>query len=273
MNKRNYLLNENCYDVIRVFAALQVMLFHFLAHFQIDTLPDFLNDSLHLFSGVIIFFAISGYLITASYDRTIQQLGEKNGKRVYIKKRLMRIYPPLWIAFIVSCICMLLFYRKVIWGSLGQIGAWIIASISFAQFYTPDFFRDYGVGAPNGSLWTICVELQFYIVIMLTYKWLKKADYKIWTVLLGIACIINYVSDRLSYAVPDIIYKLYRMTFIPYAYILFLGMFIYMHRERMLCWLVRGIWLLLLLLGGFSYISRKMEFAQHGVYYSIPIRK
>jgi peptidoglycan/LPS O-acetylase OafA/YrhL len=44
-----------------------------------------------------------------------------------------------------------------------------LAQLSIVQFYNPDFLRGYGVGVLNGSLWTISVELQFYV--MLPWVW------------------------------------------------------------------------------------------------------
>ena len=43
------------------------------------------------------------------------------------------------------------------------------------QFYGPDFMRSFGSGVLNGSLWTVTVELQFYILVPVIYWILSKA--------------------------------------------------------------------------------------------------
>lgn len=262
-------IKDNCFDVIRIFAALQVILFHYIAHFQITSFPVYAGRFFHLFSGVVIFFAISSFLITASYERCIEQKGEKEGKKEYIRKRLLRIYPPLWLAFGVSCICIVgLFDWSILFSSIKQLVIWVVASITCAQFYTPDVLREYGVGAPNGSLWTICVELQFYIVILLTYKFLKKASNKIWILLLLTAGVLNYTGEKLEQIVPEIVYKLFGVSFLPYAYILFLGMYICIHREKIIPFIVKHVWKIWLIFLLFSYISRNRGVVTEGVYYS-----
>lgn len=262
-------IKDNCFDMIRIFAALQVLLFHYLAHFQIMSFPIYVGNFFQLFSGVVIFFITSSFLITASYERCIEQKGEKEGMKDYIKRRLVRIYPPLWLAFGVSCICIVCLYDwSIMFSGVKQLAAWVAASITCAQFYTPDILREYGVGAPNGSLWTICVELQFYIVILLSYKFLKKASNKIWVLLLLVSCIINYTGEKLMQIFPEIVDKLFKVTFFPYAYILFLGMYICIHREKVIPFIVKHVWKIWLVFLLFSYVSRNSGIAAEGVYYS-----
>ena len=43
----------------------------------------------------------------------------------------------------------------------------LIGQLTLFQFFTPDALRDFGYGCPNGSLWTIPVEIEFYILIPL----------------------------------------------------------------------------------------------------------
>ncbi len=47
--------------------------------------------------------------------------------------------------------------------------AWLAGQVSFLQFFNPEQFRGFGIGVANGALWTITVELQFYVFIPLLY--------------------------------------------------------------------------------------------------------
>ena len=51
--------------------------------------------------------------------------------------------------------------------SVKDIVVWTISQVTVFQFYTPSSIEIYGVGNPNGALWTISMELQVYVVIML----------------------------------------------------------------------------------------------------------
>src|SRR5664280_2408641 len=77
----------NNFDLIRIFAALQVVMTHVSGHLQFpDAKYLYL---LSLFPGVPIFFVTSGYLVSGSFERS-------GGLRTYFRNRFLRIYPGLW---------------------------------------------------------------------------------------------------------------------------------------------------------------------------------
>jgi Predicted acyltransferases len=111
--------------------------------------------------GVPLFFFISSYLINFSVRRS-------KDTKDYFKKRFWRIYPELWTGITVEIFTILIFYKaKINW--LG-LGIFAVTQGTVLQFWTPGFLRGYGCGTPNGSLWTICVTVQFYIIVWLTRK-------------------------------------------------------------------------------------------------------
>jgi peptidoglycan/LPS O-acetylase OafA/YrhL len=53
---------------------------------------------------------------------------------------------------------------------------WFVAQITLGQAYNPELFRTVGIGVINGSLWTITVEILFYLsvpVIVRLEKWFR----------------------------------------------------------------------------------------------------
>ncbi len=147
---------ENNFDLIRLICAFQVFVYHGSRHLMLissETLWLWLNQ----FPGVPIFFFISGYLITASYERNHGQIWK------YVKNRFLRIYPALWVCFLVTFL--LLCSHNYINLSSSRQWLWIFAQVSFLQYYKIPDFKTFGMGHPNGSLWSIVVELQFYLVL------------------------------------------------------------------------------------------------------------
>lgn len=148
---------NNNFDIIRLFAALQVAVLHASRHLDAG-MPDELTRFLELFPGVPIFFFISGLLVTSSLA--------KRPLLAYAESRARRILPALVLAFVLAVVILTVF---------GQIGsteliepafwAWAFGQVTLFQIFSPDMFRDFGVGVVNGSLWTIPVEVGFYVLL------------------------------------------------------------------------------------------------------------
>ncbi|MES2796182.1 MAG: acyltransferase family protein, partial [Bacteroidota bacterium] len=114
---------QNNFDLIRLFAALQVLVYHLLNHFKVLDIIPFLPEVLNQFPGVPIFFFISGFLITSSYNNPNSTL------KTYFKNRFLRIYPALWVCLLFTIILLFLF-NEIEWGNF-SFYAWIIAQMTF----------------------------------------------------------------------------------------------------------------------------------------------
>lgn len=164
-----------------------------------------------------MFFCLSGYLVWNSVKTT------KSSKE-YFLKRFLRIYPELWIAVLFEIITILLFYRDKI--EYIGLSAFAITQSTVFQFWTPDFLRGFGCGTPNGSLWTICTIVQFYIVVWFLRKFLQNKKPIFWVLLLGVSVLVSYCTPHLQNFLPGIGYKLFCQTLVPYLWLFVLGLFI-----------------------------------------------
>ncbi|MBM4075066.1 MAG: acyltransferase, partial [Planctomycetes bacterium] len=116
-----------------------------------------------------MFFAVSGFLIPDSYKRC-QSVAD------YFWRRARRIFPGLWACVMLSFGLVYLVDRSTLNDmTFGQMVIWLGCQMTVFQFWNPGFLRDFGVGVLNGSLWTISVELQFYLLVpvvtWLVFKW------------------------------------------------------------------------------------------------------
>lgn len=213
--------HDNNFNLIRLAAAIQVMLVHALNHFGFQ---GWLVDLLKATPGVPTFFFISGYLICTSYRR----MGDR-GDRAFFANRFLRIYPGLVACVLVSVLAVWMtgyFEREAI--PPYQFLAWLLGQITIVQFYNPDFLRGFGVGALNGALWTITVELQFYVLVPILFFLLERRTKWLLALMLGsLACnlFVHHLADGRSLPI-----KLLYVSFIPWIFMFGCG-FIVAYRE------------------------------------------
>lgn len=226
MNGQSLSKRDNCLNLIRLFAALDVLFGHAIVNFDFNGFTEnkgiisisvaVLNIIFNFFKGVPLFYCMSGFLIWDSIERS------KNLKD-YARKRIFRVYPELWGAVVVSLISIIILYRNNIhWLELALFG---IAQSTVLQFWTPDFLRGFGNGTPNGALWTICVIVQFYVVCWFIHKILKGKSFWIWCAVLAGSIFVGWASPSFEAYMPTIVYKLYSQTFIPYVWLFLVGSF------------------------------------------------
>ena len=224
-------LQANSFDVLRVIVALSIISTHLLAH--IPPASEMMQAAMAYFNsyfyGVVSFFAISGFLIPKSIENS-RSFG------AFIKKRILRLYPGVWVAFFVSFACIMLLYHPQL--SLKRVVVWFGTQLTAFQVYTPSWLRGYGNGTPNGALWTIVVELQLYVVSFVLYKKFKNFTVKQWGAAIGVATLANLLCWLIKDAVPHIIYRVIFVSFVPYLYIYLIGMFLYFYKDTVLQWLI-----------------------------------
>jgi len=165
-------------DLLRGLAILLVLVFHALgAAFPAEHLqwgsglfPDFNVSHSYLlllpatfgWSGVAIFFAISGFCIHNSYMRE-RHLGVTR----YVIKRTFRIYPPYFISLCLFSFGLALYGHRD-----------LLNNLLFHVLLIHNFSADYFYGL-NLAYWSIAVEFQLYMLyiplIFVTEKFGWKA--------------------------------------------------------------------------------------------------
>lgn len=207
---------RNNFDLIRLFAALQVALVHG-ERYMVPS-GNFLRPALEFLPGVPIFFFISGFLIAASYERS-------SSLTSFSIKRLLRIYPALWLCVLGTTLSLwLLGYFENNEATLPSVLGWLAAQLSILQFYNPEFMRNYGAGIVNPALWTIAVELQFYFVMPVLAKLFHKRRalfFLLLTVLLIFSAVYsNYLAQAYS---ENTVRKMIGVSFLPWIGMFMIG--------------------------------------------------
>ncbi len=240
---------KNNFDLLRLFASLQVVLYHSIFHFNVLELNSFVN-LINYFPGVLMFFTISGFLIFSSLSRS-------SDIQKYFINRFLRIYPGLFIAFIIT-VLLLLFFKVI---EFSQILSpvfikWAFAQLTVVQFWTPDILRYWGVKTPNGSLWTIPVEIQFYISLPLIFYCLKKVNLGWKFILLFVISLIfnSYLVSVLATDGKTIFYKISHSLILPYLYCFLIGSLLNYYWDKVKFYFEGKALIWLILFVGYCYV-------------------
>jgi peptidoglycan/LPS O-acetylase OafA/YrhL len=204
----------NNFDLIRIFAATQVLVLHTIDRLAIA--KPFYADPLAMFPGVPIFFVVSGFLVSASLDRS-------PNVRTYFRNRFLRIFPGLWVCLLATVAVAALFG----FNPLSLSGLTWLAAQTVGLIYTPDFLSGFGMGSYNGSLWTIPVELQFYFVLPALYLVFGQRKLRgaaiAFAGFAAVAIAIKILFPGLGLPTETGIEKLIRYSFLPHVYLFFFG--------------------------------------------------
>jgi peptidoglycan/LPS O-acetylase OafA/YrhL len=145
-------------DSLRAIAALLVVWMHTSEQFVLIATPS-IQDRLHDFAalidvgriGVVIFFAVSGFVIPSSLR------GERREScREFLIKRLFRLYPVYWFSIPFGLITFWNIWGKEI--SLSSI-LWNLTMLQEAM----------GHPSVQGQYWTLQTELAFYVLCVVLF--------------------------------------------------------------------------------------------------------
>lgn len=209
-------MKNNSFDFVRVMAAIGVIFSHSFALVGKPE-PHIGNINLGGFC-VWVFFIISGYLISYSW---------KSYPRfnVYMYKRMLRIFPALIVAVILSIISLGLIsklsYHDYI---LSQVTRDYMNNILLinTQYSLPGVFENNPYpGAVNGSIWTLSYEFLMYVLVAVLGSMLllnRKGVLRIWLLLLLISLLPLINIDLSSvgtilYFNPGLVFQMGLMFF------------------------------------------------------------
>jgi peptidoglycan/LPS O-acetylase OafA/YrhL len=183
--------HTNNFDLIRLLAALQVLYGHSAGWLKLPPLPAPTSYAVALFPGVAVFFVISGFLVTRSF------LESRSGTAGYFARRALRIYPGLWVHFVVI-LTMLAVAGALPLPQLAGATFWRWVAVAFttgSDFYAnllaglPFDYSGYYRWFPSGVLWTISVELGFYLLVPLVFAGVLRRRGLVWLALIVCAMV------------------------------------------------------------------------------------
>lgn len=271
---------SNNFDLIRLVAALQVVIAHAIGHTDLlVTLSGWQRQAFDWFlkfPGVPVFFVISGFLIARSYERSI---GDPSR---YVWRRCLRIFPALWVCLIVTITVLAGFgFLTGDFVRSGTFWSWLAGQATFVQFFNPEQFRGFGIGVANGALWTITVELQFYLFVPLLYltllgRWRGRIANGLMLVLFSVSFLIHCRLDVAmngpgGYAATPTLWKLVFVTLAPHLWMFLLGIAIHRHFDLLRKWLEGKFILYLALYVALLIVSELWTAERSFAFYSLEL--
>jgi peptidoglycan/LPS O-acetylase OafA/YrhL len=146
-------------------------------------------------AGVIIFFVLSGYLIT-SILLTEEERHGIISLRLFYKRRAIRLFPALW--FYLSLIW-------IIWAAGGLRGNSFYIFIS-SLLYIRNIF---GRGHETAHLWSLSIEEQFYLAWPIVLTCLPKRNrIRLLVALIGVISVTIWriYANHMGFATEGILY-------------------------------------------------------------------
>lgn len=178
----------NNFDLIRLLAALQVFLGH--AYLVGFFKKNWLYDTIWFIPGVPVFFGMSGFLLLWSLQRNPDLIS-------YFRNRFLRLFPALWATMLLTTL-ILLGCRTLSIHTLFDPSAmmYFAGRCTVIFSFVPAVIKGFAQGNPNGSLWTIGVELQFYLLLPLIYLLIRRSPLFVQNLFLISIALISWWVDR-----------------------------------------------------------------------------
>lgn len=116
--------------------------------------------------AVLIFFLLSGFLITTSITKNITRNGYFEPTE-YLVSRIARIYPPFLFALAIMSALYFIVSHFSLPGAAPPLGQLRPSGLTFTfkEFFNALSLHD-GLTSINGPLWTLYIEAKIYIVAM-----------------------------------------------------------------------------------------------------------
>ena len=181
-------------DIIKAISLISVIIYH-------------LYEYKGTYIGVVLFFVISGYLITdVLYERDDSYFK-------FIKRRYTKIFPPLITVLLFSCLAFYYFYGflsvKLIFNSISSL----FGLSNIYQIYSGmSYFERSGDLFPLLHTWSLSIEIQFYVIfpfLIYLFKKLKLNIKLIATIIIILSLIsggVMFYKEYMNYDISAIYY-------------------------------------------------------------------
>jgi peptidoglycan/LPS O-acetylase OafA/YrhL len=181
-------------DLLRALAIMMVMVHHLGRGVLKGFLPGLLIEG---WTGVDLFFLISGYLVTRSFASWLENAGADADFKTraqlalkYCMRRLIRILPPAWFWAFVPMVGSLYFNQGGGFGPFPEVFSEFLAVLRFQYNY---FAVSTGIGHIS-YFWSLAVEEHYYLFLPLFFLMIPSRNLRLTgLVLIALLCLLNRI--------------------------------------------------------------------------------
>lgn len=168
LKSQRFANNQNCFDFIRYYLALMVILTHYDALTGTDNFNLWIGGS----EAVSGFFMISGFFVYNSY------MAQPDISH-FVVKRLLRICPPYFFIVLLCAAAGVIISSENAsdYFTSAHLFRYLAANLTFMNFIEPSLpgvFEGQVFQAVNGALWTMKIEILLYATVPITYVLFKR---------------------------------------------------------------------------------------------------
>jgi peptidoglycan/LPS O-acetylase OafA/YrhL len=195
------------YNVIRGLMAIIVFIAHINQIFWIRLYGPNLIISKIIGAmarhAVLVFFLLSGYLITLSIIKNINT-NKKFNYADYFISRLIRIYPPFLGSLIVTVIAWGIIHYFNLTGKYNyglSLDLYIVREkydLTIESLIESLMLNKENITKVNGPLWSLFIEIKIYFLaaIAVIFATRKSIKIKILTFVIAVLCVFNFSQEK-----------------------------------------------------------------------------
>jgi peptidoglycan/LPS O-acetylase OafA/YrhL len=182
----------NNFTALRLLLAVMVVLGHFklLVGGASSRFPFNLADA-----GVDCFFVVSGFMITGSVERS-------KGVLAFYTRRVFRLVPMYVFVVIAQTGVIVALLPGGPLSAVTETVRYIVCNLLFANFLQPDIGgilqSDLAVSSINPSLWTLKIEIGFYLIVPIIHAAVRRWGVGVLAVLFAGSALYEIIAVHLG---------------------------------------------------------------------------
>ncbi len=218
---------DNAFDLLKLVGAYIVLFSHSFRHFGVAK-PAWSLFFTEGSVGVIMFFAITGFVIMPAYERSVQK---NQGLWVFYWNRIVRLLPPVVFSFLVITLIDWLIIHESIFRQ-----GYIKYAIKYCFLAKGGGYGDNGI--TNGVMWTLVPDVVFYLLTPVIYKVMKNKKTWVWLMLILFFWQFNIWDKQtiqFTKKIPYIGARVDEGFSLCFLYEFLIGSFLYFKRDSIIC--------------------------------------